>query len=502
MEYKNIEFSTNYMNILHSDDDVVIVRLRLMHTGENRNKCDISTDSVLASINTFYNKPIIYDLNNKYTPKLSTDVSDHNKSKIDSTMNIAGSIIESGGYELINEDGKEYLYMVGVIHKIYQPLLTKIINDRKGELKVSIELLPLKAFQREDGVLVIEEFKLLSVCLLGRNVMEGIEGSKMQVLKYSSEEYNNKYIVFSQEFSKFKMGTKPAIKIDKSKESLSETSWGDVDKSTLMKNILEAKNYKTLIKSVYLLVEDGWEDAPSEHLKYPVMEIKQGKLVYNKYALASALGYAKKNNETTVVSKAEILYKKLELEEEVESVENEVKDDVKKEEEEVVQNSETETFEENADETKPSEVKKEDDDNDDDEEDVEDEKVENSTEEEMISKNAYTELEMKCNSLEKELQTYKRKEEMQKMFELIDKFSHCYSEEEKEAFAKEVEACNYSEMEAKIDNKVKEFALGQKKNEEKPQAFSQGFGISIVKPVEETKGFDIKEYVKKMKQSK
>ena len=332
--------------------------------------------------------------------------------------------------------------------------------------------------------------------------MEGIEGSKMQVLKYSSEEYNNKYIVFSQEFSKFKMGTKPAIKIDKSKESLSETSWGDVDKSTLMKNILEAKNYKTLIKSVYLLVEDGWEDAPSEHLKYPVMEIKQGKLVYNKYALASALGDAKKNNETTVVSKAEILYKKLELEEEVESVENEVKDGVKKEEEEVVQNSETETFEENADETKPSEVEKEDDDNDDDEEDVEDEKVENSTEEEMISKNAYTELEMKCNSLEKELQTYKRKEEMQKMFELIDKFSHCYSEEDKEAFAKEVEACNYSEMEAKIDNKVKEFALGQKKEVEKPQAFSEGFGINIVKPSEETKGFDIKEYVKKMKQSK
>ena len=502
MKYKNIEFSTNYMNILHSDDDVVIVKLRLMHTGENRNKCDISTDSVLASINTFYNKPIIYELNNKYTPKLSNDVGDHNRSTIDSTMNIAGSIIESGGYELVKEDGKEYLYMVGVIHKIYQPLLTKIINDRKGELKVSIELLPIKAFQREDGVLVIEEFKLLSVCLLGRNVMEGIEGSKMQVLKYSSEEYNNKYITFSQEFSKFKMGTKPAIKIDKSKESLSETTWGSVDKSSLMKNILEAKNYKTAIKSVYLLVEDGWEDAPSEHLKYPVMEIKGGKLVYNRYALASALGYAKKNNESSVVEKAEILYKKLELEEEVESVENEIKDGVKKEEEEVVQNSETETFEENTDETKPSEVEKEDDDNDDDEEDVEDGKVENSTEEEMISKNAYNELEMKCNSLEKELQTYKRKEEMQKMFELIDKFSHCYSEEEKEAFVKEVEACNYSEMEAKIDNKVKEFALGQKKNEEKPQAFSQGFGISIVKPVEETKGFDIKEYVKKMKQSK
>ena len=325
----------------------------------------------------------------------------------------------------------------------------------------------------------------------------------MQVLKYSLEEYNNKYITFSQEFSKFKMGTKPAIKIDKSKESLSETTWGSVDKSSLMKNILEAKNYKTAIKSVYLLVEDGWEDAPSEHLKYPVMEIKGGKLVYNRYALASALGYAKKNNESSVVEKAETLYKKLELEEEVESVENEIKDDVKKEEEKIdntMDNSNTKAFEEEkTDETKPSEEEVE---KDDDKDDEEDEKIENSTEEEMISKNTYNELEMECNSLKEELQAYRRKEEIGKMFELIGEFSHCYSEEEKQAFAKEAETCTYSEMETKINGKVKEYALGQRKEKEKPQAFSQGFGVEIVQNKEENKGFSLREYIEKVKQYK
>lgn len=43
-----------------------------------------------------------------------------------------------------------------------------------------------------------------------------------------------------------------------------------------------------------MLVEDGWEDAPSEHLKYPVMELKGDTFVYNRDGLSSALGYAKK----------------------------------------------------------------------------------------------------------------------------------------------------------------------------------------------------------------
>ena len=77
--------------------------------------------------------------------------------------------------------------------------------------------------------------------------------------------------------------------------------------------IMEAKNKATLVKSVYLLVEDGWEDAPSEKLKYPVMEIKGDSVVYNRYGLSSALAYAQKENESGVVSKVEAIYKKLGL---------------------------------------------------------------------------------------------------------------------------------------------------------------------------------------------
>ena len=466
MEYKKIEFSTNYMNILHSDDDVMIVKMRLMHTGENRNQCDISRDSVLSSIHTFYNKPIIYDLNNKNLPKFSTDVDDHNKSRVDSTMNIAGSIIESGGFELVKEDGREYLQMIGIIHKIYQPLLTKIIKDRNGELKVSIEIKPIKAHKRADGVLVIDEFKLLGVCLLGKNIMEGIEGSNLNVIKYSAEDYNNKFLKFSKEFAMLKMGTKPAIKIDKSKEAMSTSAWGDTDKTLLRKNILEAKNYRTLIKSVYLLVEDGWEDAPSEHLKYPVMEIKGGKVVYNRYALASALAYAEKEDETSVIKKVKDLYKKLELEEkEGESMEMEK---AEMSTEEVVENSTEEV-------------------------------LENSTEEvEKVDYEMYKQMQEKCEMLEERVKVFERKEEIQKMYELIEEYSHCYSTEEKEEFSKDIESFTFGELEVKINEKVKEFAKAQKKEveaEKQPQKFSTGFGINIQKQ-EESKKFSLENYVK------
>ncbi|WP_459591855.1 hypothetical protein, partial [Enterobacter asburiae] len=65
------------------------------------------------------------------------------------------------------------------------------------------------------------------------------------------------------------LGKEKAIKVNKSSEKMSDSSWGDVDKTTLRNKVLSAKNYKMLVKDVYLLVEQGWEESPSSKLKYP-----------------------------------------------------------------------------------------------------------------------------------------------------------------------------------------------------------------------------------------
>ena len=169
----------------------------------------------------------------------------------------------------------------------------------------------------------VESYVIRGTTILGKTVNPSVPQANITVTRFSEEEadkffakvHNNSLTVLKKfvEERKESMAEGKTYKIDKSKDAMSETPWQDIDKTELRNKIMEAKNKATLAKSVYLLVEDGWEDAPSEKLKYPVMEIKGDKIVYNRNALASALGYAKKENEASVVSKVEAIYKKLGL---------------------------------------------------------------------------------------------------------------------------------------------------------------------------------------------
>lgn len=116
-------------------------------------------------------------------------------------------------------------------------------------------------------------------------------------------------------FAMEELGKKDALKINKSKDSLSTSPWGSVDKTSLMHKVLAASNYKSLVNDVYMLVESGWEEHPSSSLKYPVMQLKGDTLVYNRYGLSAALQRAVGQNETKVVSKVKTIYEKMGLNE-------------------------------------------------------------------------------------------------------------------------------------------------------------------------------------------
>lgn len=59
-------------------------------------------------------------------------------------------------------------------------------------------------------------------------------------------------------------------------------------------------------------MNEGWEENPSSNLKYPVMQYKDGKLVYNSNGLLSAQQYGEQHDEA-VARKAKSLRKKLGL---------------------------------------------------------------------------------------------------------------------------------------------------------------------------------------------
>lgn len=219
----------------------------------------------------------------------------------------------------VEEDGETVTkaYAYAVISKLYGGNFIKIFENNNFR-STSVEM---KVETPEDDEHKVVSFDIYGLTCLGTLVQPSCPDADMKMVRFSADEAEEYFKTSEATFTalkKFaedrkKMEEAKTYKIDKSKESVSNDAWGNVDKASMRNKIIAAKNKSTLVKSVYLLVEDGWEEAPSEHLKYPVMQLKGDTFVYNSNALSSALGYAKKENETAVVSKVEKIQKKLGL---------------------------------------------------------------------------------------------------------------------------------------------------------------------------------------------
>ena len=281
-------------------------------------------------------------------------------------------------------------------------------------------------------------------------------------------------------FSKEDYGKNKSIIVDKSKEAMSDSPWGSVNKTTLRKTTLDAKNYKSLVKDIYMIVEDGWEEAPSSKLKYPVMEIKDGKAVYNRYGLASALAYAQKENETEVISKVKSLYKKLDIDENkegkggekkmaMEEIENKldkdnedvkkIKDDVESQEDDVKEEKEKKNA---CEDVKKNELEKDDSGKEGLEDDADSDKD--------YWKEKANSLEAKCCELQNAVDKFTREDAERKMSAEIDKFAHCMSDDELKEMKNSIKTCaSLDEVKNALNKKIADFALKMKadKKEEK-----------------------------------
>lgn len=222
--------------------------------------------------------------------------------------------------EFVEDDDVTKAYAYAVVSKRYSKEFNGIFefdNLRNSSVEMTVE-----TDGDDDGGKVLS-FDIYGLTCLGRTVNGSCPDADIKMVRFSKDDADA-YFAKSNLLDNLKnfvverkqaMADKKTYKIDKSKDALSDADWGDVDKAAMRDKIMDAKNRDTLVKSVYLLVEDGWQDAPSEHLKYPVMELKGDTFVYNRRALASAIAYAKQNNEQDVVDKIEKIYKSLDLDE-------------------------------------------------------------------------------------------------------------------------------------------------------------------------------------------
>lgn len=229
--------------------------------------------------------------------------------------------------EFVEEDGITKAYAYAVVSKHYSKELNNIFefdNLRNSSVEMTVTM------DNDDDEGKVVALDIFGLTVLGKAINGSCPDADIKMVRFSTEDADA-YFAKSDSLSNLKqfveerkqsMAEKKTYKIDKSKEAMSTADWGDYDKAAMRDKIMEAKNRDTLVKSVYLLVEDGWKDAPSEHLKYPVMQLDGDKFVYNRNALSAALAYAKQNDETEVVNKIKAIYKKLDLDDDSERKED------------------------------------------------------------------------------------------------------------------------------------------------------------------------------------
>ena len=300
-----IYFSIDDIQEVATEDSVefAIARIAVLSTKQNSHKVNITKEILKRDGKSVLGKWVIADFD-------GTDVTTHTQN-----THIIGIVPTDSNIEFVeNPDGTTTMFVDAIISKLYATEIYNLFRTHNFR-NVSVEMATANDRENEDGSIDIDGLNIYSICVLGISVGGSCPDANMSITRFSeksAEEYYQNTKSFSlkqlaeQRNEKLKVTSHP---IDKSKEAVDMGSWdGDKAKNDLLKE----KNYKTLAKSVCLLLEDGWEDKEKGALKYPVMNLKDGKWVYNAQGLSSARAYGEQH-DPSVADKAISIQKKLGL---------------------------------------------------------------------------------------------------------------------------------------------------------------------------------------------
>ena len=282
-------------------DEFAIAKIGFLGSNPNSHKLDISNEVLIKCASSVLGKFLVADIN-----PLTGDATTHTASET-----IVGYFPMEQSITFVEQaDSTLRAYAFAVVSKIYAVDFCKIFED--GDARdVSVEMLIETENDNELDDTVLS-FNIVGVTALGLGVKPSSPGSSMEFTRFSEEDAT-KY---------FENITKVEIQmaeeyvnhpIDTSKEAVYDGDWdGDKAKQDLVKE----EKFTTLAPKVCLRLEEGWKERQVTKLGYPVMCLHDGKWVYSRKGLASALGYAKQHDDNDIVNKVEALYKKLGLDSE------------------------------------------------------------------------------------------------------------------------------------------------------------------------------------------
>lgn len=292
----------------YDENEYCVARMKFLSTRPNSHGLKFSDEVLKRDAKTVLGTWIVAEM-------LAGDFLSHTPSE-----SIIGIVPKDQDVEFVEaDDGYLDAYVDVVLSKRYaKDAYDVFVKDNNRS--VSIEF---NYSHPEDDEYEVESYVIRGTTILGKTVNPSVPKANITVTRFSEEEadkffakvHNNSLTALKKfvEERKESMAEKENFvshPIDTSKEAIYEGEW---DGQKAKQDLVKEKNFKTLAPKVCMKLESGWEDREVTKLGYPVMMLHNGKWVYSTKGLSSALGYAKKENETAIISKIEKIYKKIGL---------------------------------------------------------------------------------------------------------------------------------------------------------------------------------------------
>ena len=303
-ELEKIDFD-NYSN-----EEFAIARMGFLSTKPNSHELKISEEVLRDCAKTVLDKWVVADMQ-------FGEPTTHTKNE-----HIVGRIPKDQSIEFVyDENGYLRAYVDTVISKIYaKDFCEAFAVDTSRAVSVEMKVEVSESDENE-----VISFNIVGVTVLGKTVLPSCPDSDINMIRFSKEDadayfnkMNEQNLTPLKKFVKERtenMAEKKYVShpINTSKDAVYTGEW---DGNKAKQDLIKEKNYKSLAPKVCLNLEEGWEGREVTKLGYPVMGLFDGEWRYSTRALASALAYAKQNDEQEVLNKLKEIYDELDLNEE------------------------------------------------------------------------------------------------------------------------------------------------------------------------------------------
>ena len=188
----------------------------------NRNDTCFTVESMEKSLHSCYNKPILgsFDVvtddfrehngQDRYDKEFQTEYWDCNGANDEK---ILGVIRESDSVKIVEENNNHWLKISCVLWTYYTYRQVKKLLKSTSK-KVSVEILVTKHHFDDNGIMMIDEFILTGITILGDKIREGIPGAHLNVIEMLKDtKYSQQVKCLSFAYNQ-KDGTDTDIKID------------------------------------------------------------------------------------------------------------------------------------------------------------------------------------------------------------------------------------------------------------------------------------------------